>query len=323
MLPPQACVAIEIAGPPAAAEQRAALEGRCSDILRPRRCRVITPPDGELGGDAGTGCWHAQVTATGGGTPAEAVVVLSDDSDPTHPRVRRDIAFRPNDAVVERWATLGLVIAALVTVEEHSAAEETGPLSAAAAASLGSGVPTARVEAPSPAQGPAPMGSVRASGVAALGLLPGAAFGARLEAFLARRHVGMVARATIFPEHNRVALGAAGAGGAFQLKSAGVGACWVGVAYSLDGRVCAGGDLINTRARGFGVAQTTSAAASSEAVWTGALVEWRLLSHLALTFEAEAALLLERPTFAIEGAPGAFTPSPIAAAAGLGLAVPF
>jgi hypothetical protein len=319
LLPPQACVAIEIAGPPALVEQQAALEGRCSEILGARRCRVITVTEGEPV-DPGTGCWRARVTAPGDGTPTEAVVVLSDDGDPTHPRVRRDIAFRANDAVSERWATLGLVIAALVTVEEHSAAEETTAL---ASANLATAVPAVRVEAPPAAGDATPVGALRASAVAAFGLLPGPALGARLEAYLARRHVGVLARATFFPEHNRVALGAAGAGGAFQLISAGVGACWAEAGQRLGGRACAGGDLTTTRARGFGVAQTTSAAASSESFWIGASAELQLLRHLALTFEAEAALLFERPTFAIEGAPGAFTPSPIAGTVAMGLAVPF
>src|SRR6516225_1858554 len=120
MVAPAACVAVEVSGSPAAQEQRAALERRCSDILGARRCRIVAP------GDPGAGdvtCWQVVVTTEGGETPAEASVVLSDATDPQHAAVRRDVTFRPNDAVTERWATLGLVIAALVTVEEHSAAE--------------------------------------------------------------------------------------------------------------------------------------------------------------------------------------------------------
>src|SRR5690349_16655759 len=117
MLAAQACVAVEVAGAPAAQEQRAALERRCSEILGARRCRIVTQADDTAA------CWHARVTTEGGDPPAEASVVLADETEPLHAPVRRDITFRPNDVVVERWATLGLVIAALVTVEEHSAAE--------------------------------------------------------------------------------------------------------------------------------------------------------------------------------------------------------
>ena len=39
MVAPQACVAVQIPGAPAA-DERAALERRCSDILGARRCRI-------------------------------------------------------------------------------------------------------------------------------------------------------------------------------------------------------------------------------------------------------------------------------------------
>jgi hypothetical protein len=315
MLAPQACVAVEIAGPPAAVEQRAALERRCSDILGPRRCRII------VAAQDGDGCWHARVTAEGGDAAAEASVVLADETEPTHTPVRRDITFRPNDAVVERWATLGLVIAALVTVEEHSAAE------AAPAVPPGpeNGGFAPIVVAPAPAPEPrVPLdGELRALAVGAVGFLPEAALGARLEASLARGYVAGVLRGTIFPSGARASFGAGGAGGDVDLWSAGLGVCGRSRTGPWGLRLCAGGDLAHMRASGVGVAETNSAAAWWESIWVGASGALSLASHLALTLEVEGAAVLQRPTFAIYGAQPTFTPAPVGAVAALGLAVPF
>ena len=76
-------------------------------------------------------------------------------------------------------------------------------------------------------------------------------------------------------------------------------------------------------ARGVGVAETNSALAWWGSLWGAASAELRLASHFALTLEVEAALLLRRPTFAIEGVSTVFTPSPIGGALALGVAVPF
>ncbi len=149
MVAPQACVAVEITGAPAA-EPRAALERRCSDILGAHRCRIIAPGESQAGGPA---CWQVIVTTEGGDTPTEASVVLNDATDPTHVPVRRDVTFRPNDVVIERWGTLGLVIAALVTVEEHSAAEETPAAPWSTAGGGFAPVVDARRAAPPPAPG--------------------------------------------------------------------------------------------------------------------------------------------------------------------------
>src|SRR5450432_1912982 len=146
MIAPQACVAVEISVSTAAQDQRAALERRCSDILGAHRCRIVGPGEG----DASVGCWQVVVTTEGGVTPTDASVILDDPTDPSHAPVKRDVTFRPNDAIAERWATLGLVIAALVTVEEHSAAEEA-PVSAWNAAGAGfAPAIDARREAPPP-----------------------------------------------------------------------------------------------------------------------------------------------------------------------------
>jgi hypothetical protein len=315
MLAAQACVAVEISGAPAAQDQRAALERRCSEILGLRRCRIVSSAD-EI-----AGCWHARVTAEGGDTPSEASVVLADETEPTHTPVRRDITFRPNDALVERWATLGLVIAALVTVEEHSAAEAEptvppGPENQGFA-------PTIVAPAPAPEPGEPFDGEVSVLGVGAVGFLPEAALGARLEASLARGHVAGLARGTIFPAGARASFAASGAGGDVDLWSVGLGLCGRARTGPWGARLCAGGDLARMRASGVGVAETNSAAAWWEAVWVGASGAYSVASHLAVTLQVEGAVVLQRPTFAIYGAQSTFTPAPVGGTVALGLAVPF
>jgi hypothetical protein len=312
MLPAQACVAVEVAGPSAAADQRAALERRCSEILGLRRCRIVAA------GDDASACWQARVTTAGGDPPAEASVELSDGTDPAHVPVRRDITFRSNDAAVERWATLGLVIAALVTVEEHSAAEEVPAAPLPAAAGF-----TPIVVAPAPAPAEPVDVELRASGVGALGVLPGAALGARLEVSLARGHVQGLARGTVFPGGTHAALKAGGAGADVELWSAGLGLCGRAESGRWGARTCLGGDLVRMRASGAGFAETNSATAWWEAVWLGVSGQLRVAAHLALTVDVEGAVALQRPTFAINGTPGAFTPAAAGGMFALGVAVPF
>jgi hypothetical protein len=314
MVAPQACVAVEITGSPAAQEQWSALERRCSDILGLKRCRLV--PVGQ--DDAGTGCWRAVVTAEGGDTPAEASVVLSDETEPTHAPVRRDVTFRANDAVQERWATLGLVIAALVTVEEHSAAEAAPATELTA---VGGGF-TSAVEAPR-RTGPPFEGEARAAGVGGLGYLPGGAMGVRGELSAAWSAFEILARGTLFPENSRASFGATGAGGDLQLWAAGLGLCGRGARGRWSARACLGGDLLRTTARGLGVSKTSVDRVWWGATWLGASVELRLYRHLALTLDAEAALMLERPTFEIVGESTQFTPSAVGGLLALGVAVPF
>jgi hypothetical protein len=313
MVAPQACVAVEIAGPPAAEDQRAALERRCSEILGARRCRIV---DVRQEGDAD--CWRAIVTPAGEASPGEASVVLRDDTEPAHEPVRRDITFRPNDLPKERWETLGLVIAALVTVEEHSAAEAPPP-----PASEPAGGPPV-VVAPAPPAPSVPIDlAARASAVGALGLLPEAALGVRLELSAARGYVELLGRATLFPGDSRVVLGSDGAAGDVQLAAFGLGLCGRIVGEAWGGRLCAAGDLARLRARGVGVAETSAATDWSPTLSGVASVSRRLAAHLHVTLEAEVLTRLQRPTFAIAGAPGVYQASRVGGLLALGLAVPF
>jgi hypothetical protein len=315
MVAPQACVAVEITGAPAA-EQRAALERRCSDILGAHRCRIVAPGDPDAGS-----CWQVVVTAEGGDMPAEASVVLNDATDPGHVPVRRDVTFRANDAVAERWATLGLVIAALVTVEEHSAAEAPPP---APWNGAGGGAPVAEARRAASPSAPLPIsGELRASAVGALGLLPDAALGARVEAGLGWRWLALIARGTVYPQSSRAMFGGSGAGGDVQLTAMGLGLCAGGGGSRLGARGCLGADAERSRVQGLGVSETNAVVAWWGAAWAAAAVELRLHRHLSLTLEAEVAALFERPTFAIHGVTSMFTTAPVAGTLALGLAVPF
>jgi hypothetical protein len=319
MVAPQACVAVEITGAPAA-EPRAALERRCSDILGAGRCRIVAPGESQEGSPA---CWQVIVTTEGGDTPTEASVILNDATDPTHVPVRRDVTFRPNDVVIERWGTLGLVIAALVTVEEHSAAEDTP----AAPWSTGGGGFAPAVDARRAAPPPEPTtpwrAEARASAVGERGLLPEAALGARVELSETRAWFGVLARATVFPENTRAALGGKGAAGELQLWSAGLGVCGAGARGRWGLRACVGGDVARTTAQGDGVSETNTAAAWWGSTWAGLSAELHLFRHLALTADVEGALAFLRPSFAIHGVASTFTAAPAGGALALGVAVPF
>jgi hypothetical protein len=313
MVAPQACVAVEITGSPVA-EQRAALERRCSDILGARRCRVLAP------GESDATCWQVVVTIEGD-TPTDASVVLNSASEPTHAPVRRDVTFRPNDVVSERWATLGLVIAALVTVEEHSAAE-SAPIAPWDGAG-GGFAPTVDARRETPPPGAPFGGEARASAVGALGLLPEAALGARVELSVTRAHLALLARATVFPGDSRATLGAKGEAGELQLWAAGLGFCGTGGQGSVRARGCVGGDLARMSARGNGVSETNTATAAWGSAWASVSAELRLWQHLALTAEVEGAAVLVRPSFGIYGVTSTYTAAPVGGTLALGVAVPF
>jgi hypothetical protein len=291
---------------------------RCSDILG-ARCRIIAPAEGAGGGQA---CWQILVATDGREPPTEASVVLSDPTEASHAPVRRDVTFRANDDVAERWATLGLVIAALVTVEEHSAAE-VGPATAwnAAGAGFSPDVATHRV-APPTAPGPPLDIEASASAVGALGLLPEAALGARVGLFVGRGHFGVEGRATVFPGNSQVMFGGP-AEGELQLWAAGLGLCGTSVRGRWGARACLGGDLARTSAHGAGVSETSTAVRWWGSTWLGLSAELRLWRHLALEADVEGALVLVRPSFAITGVPSTFTSSAVGGTLALGVAVPF
>src|SRR5260221_8740047 len=125
MLAPLACVAIQIIGPSVRPTEIEALQQRCGGILGSDRCRVMMPQVSGEGRLADSSCWRATVVIAD--KDAAATVVLAAGSGPTARETRRDLTFADRDLIPERWATLGLVIAALVTIEEHSAAAREPP----------------------------------------------------------------------------------------------------------------------------------------------------------------------------------------------------
>src|SRR5258708_6881117 len=114
LLPP--CVSIELGATQPAASSAAILVDRCDAILGESRCQ-LAPTGVEL---TAPGCWTARVQAPTD-APLTATVVLRDPGHPDRRTVQRSVEFHPRDAPSDRWATLGLLIAALVTIEEHSA----------------------------------------------------------------------------------------------------------------------------------------------------------------------------------------------------------
>jgi hypothetical protein len=149
------------------------------------------------------------------------------------------------------------------------------------------------------------------------------ALGVRVEAGLGWRWLAVVARATIFPAGSRATFSTRGAGGDVQLAAAGLGVCARGGSGRLGARGCLGADAERTHATGFGVSETTAVVAWWGSAWAAAAAELRVHRHFALTLEAEGAVLYQRPTFGIRGAPSTFTASPLAGTLALGVAVPF
>jgi hypothetical protein len=223
----------------------------------------------------------------------------------------------------ERWATVGLLIAALVTIQQHS--------DAAPAPDQGRDRPPPLVPPPPgvttavavPASSGAAVGwTVGAAGVVALGLSPGAAWGARLEAHVMGRRFGATVRTTYLSEQRRADPDQPTHGGAFRLASAGGGGCAADDrTRRLGWRLCAGADVNVTLARGYGLAETASPTALWGAAWAGATARVRLRPHVDAWASVEGAAAIRRPAFAIEGGARIFRPSPVGGTAALGVAV--
>src|SRR6266700_4803616 len=204
-----ACVAVQIIGASPEPAEVGALRSRCSDILGGERCRIAHDESAPGAGAPDAVCWRATVIVAD--RDAAARVVLRAAPGITGTRVtHRDIAFQERDEVPERWATIGLVIAALVTIEERSAltsvdaeapaskTPQTPPRALISATTTASPVR----DVPVLTHGGAGVHAVLA-GTAATGPLPGTAFGARLEAGVDWTRLGIVARFSYYPERNR------------------------------------------------------------------------------------------------------------------------
>jgi hypothetical protein len=94
----------------------------CQAALGEDRCRLSDePPTSDE--------YYATVTAVGSNADAAHIVLVRRDAD--HPIVERDLAFLPEDAPGDRWASVGVVIAALVTAAEGTAQKPPPPKPAA------------------------------------------------------------------------------------------------------------------------------------------------------------------------------------------------
>jgi hypothetical protein len=100
---------VVVEGLPAADEHRAATLSACTDALKHRRCIASQDPDGDGAPPSAT----AIIAWPKGGDRHVRVVLERLDEHPVR-RLNRDTYFAADDPVVERWRTVGLVIAAMV-----------------------------------------------------------------------------------------------------------------------------------------------------------------------------------------------------------------
>jgi hypothetical protein len=90
----------------------------CEAALGEEHCRLTDePPSGED--------YYAIVTADG--ASADGAYIVISRHDPEHPIVERHLTFLPEDAPGDRWASVGVVIAALVTAAEGPAEKPPPP----------------------------------------------------------------------------------------------------------------------------------------------------------------------------------------------------
>jgi hypothetical protein len=158
----------------------------------------------------------------------------------------------------------------------------------------------------------------------ASGMVPGTSWGFRAEATGGGEHLVAVGRFSYLPTSTYSDPVSPLKGGTFQLMGGGLGGCWTNLpTRRLGGRVCAGGDINVTQARGFGIAEPSATTATWGAAWVGAGVQLRLVSHALLVAGWEATVGISRPRFTIEGGGSLYTPPALGGYAFFGLSVPY
>jgi hypothetical protein len=341
-----ACVAIQLLGAPATPDGAQALQQRCDGILGAGQCRVVDArgnPATSASVPGAAACWQATVTRASNDTAASVVVRAA--GAPDERGERRDLTFQARDELNERWATLGLVIAALVTLEEHSADASPASEAVAAAGPPGTTPPigpsrpwfsrdpavparlTVSVQ-PEPPRTLPRVADLRVLAMGDVGRLPWTTLGARLAAtFQVVRYLDLEVGGAYLTSIGTAAIPVAGGGtggGHFNLWSATLGLCpHSELAMRLTGHVCAGGDLSATTASGFGVAETAQTTAWVGHAWFGFDSELHLSRHLALIAEYKTEAALRRPVFVIDGAGNVYQPSRVSVNLSLGLAAVF
>lgn len=325
-----ACVAVQIIGASPAPAEVGALQSRCSGILGGERCQIADESAAPASATAVPPCWQAMVTVSERGTDAQVVLR---GAPGTGSRVaRRDIAFQDRDEVPERWATIGLVIAALVTIEERSGltSVDSGDTPTSRAPEqpppppppiLATTIAVPAQDVPVHARGTPGVHAALAA-IAVTGPLPGTAFGARAEAGADWNRFGALLRVAYYPEHNQASIPVAAGtgGGTFSLWSASAGACArAHTGRRLAMRACAGGALISTMATGFGVGDVSTTSALTSGLWAGVGLQASLTRRFAIIAEPELTLALQRPPFQIMGAGTVFAPARLGGGVALGL----
>ena len=112
---------VVIQGLPAAEDHRAAALSACSDALKHRRCAANDDPEAQ----AGTVSAEAIIAWPDGDDRHVHVVLERFDIRPSR-RIKRDTRFAEGDPMIERWRTVGLVIAALVGESESPSGGNEG-----------------------------------------------------------------------------------------------------------------------------------------------------------------------------------------------------
>jgi len=326
------CVALQLLGPPVAPHALQALQQRCDSILGAGECRLRQ--------DHASACWLATVVRTE--DDAVATVVVSGPGVAAGRVAQRDLTFQASDELTDRWATLGLVVAALVTREEHAAEASPPPVTATAAPPAASppratsawfsrdrSTPAAISEQPEESsKAPLHLADVRVLGVADMGRLPWATVGARLGAtFGLVRYLDLEIGGAYLTSTGTGAIPVAsgGTGGAhFKLWSATVGLCPRSlVTARLSGHVCVGGDVGRTTATGTGIAEPRQASVLAPNAWFGFDSAFRLTRHLALVAEYKAEVAASRPAFAVVNGATFFQASRFSENVALGIAGAF
>lgn len=328
MFLPPLCVSVEIGAPPAAMHSAAAMEESCDGALGKGICRIVDAADATS--PLPNPCYSVTVAAAATERNAATVVLRNPGQRPGR-SAHHSVTFRPHDAPADRWAALGLLIAALVTVEQYSSESSavvpvapppppTPPLPPP---------PEAPAEPPrvvmTPPRAPSSLSldwDLRAAGLATLGQLPGLAWGLRIETTLGRSGIAGLARLSYLPARTHLIPSDMMAGGEFELLAPGAGVCWTGAPRRrIALRFCGGGDVYLIDARGFGVAEPAGLSTVSGAGWFGVSASLAVSRHAAMVAGLEGTAAILRPRFDFTGGSAIYTPPPVGGAATLGLAV--
>jgi hypothetical protein len=295
------CVAIQLLGAPAPPDATQALQEHCDSVLGAGECRLTR--DGT--NDDKNQCWRATVVRTADDVMATVVV---GGSGAAGGRVaQRDVKFQSNDERTDRWATLGLVVAALVNQEEHAAAASaaTAPTSATPPRADKHWPSRDRSEAePATISGDVEestherlhLADVRLLGVADMGRLPWATVGARVAATTGlTRHLDLEIGFAYLTSTGAAVI-PSGGGIHFSLSSATLGLCQQsGVNRNLTGHICVGADLAEMTATSVGSTQPQSLRHFLPNAWFGFDSALRLTRHLALIAEYKGEVSVATP----------------------------